>query len=886
MLFALQPILVNAQLAVTGITSGTTFITYNQSTTVNMIINGGAGPYTANLVWCKPQPGGSCVLPSGTSLSNTITVSLPASGNYLAFTVNASSYNTLQVTFNSVTYNIITPAVISTNIIAATNMMNPSNTVFSNTVYGAWQFNGIVKDSGTNTLALSVQPNAIPVIGVMPATPELDYLAPGGFLSYVTNFGNNTLTLITIVPSNIAASNITAVIPVGVGPKSLVAPPQMMSATAPTIVGTVNYGANSISVINTATKQVMATMNLGNGAEPVAVAPEANSIGFGMAFADYGTDNITIMSPAQSGPRPFSAFNISLAGKISGPDALDTFFDRSGNPILYVAGNLSNSIVPINLQTMTVGNVIQLGSGAAPRGVAATFFGYVYVADFGTNTVSVINASSTNPGVVANITGAGNLALNGPASITIDPKVPKLYVTNYNSNTIAIINPFTDNILSAVVVNSLAVSRPISVTSSPDGKLLYVANFGANVISVLKSSDDSIQGTLPAKEPTSISLFSNFFYNGTTPSNVIFSISTPGNQLSATLLYGSNVVGTTTNTLQYALASGAATNFRFSFSTGGNGNYLPMFMSKTFDVMPSFPQIKMRFSFANGTNVLLNSQNQTMNLSGSPSAIFPLTVTVNIVTANNQMPANIYLDGSPVNSFSQGFSTTYNSLGAGTQSFVFNSVSNGNYMSVDPTINLVVLQTPLGGGGGASTVSEMFEDNLTNITNSSAPVFRIYLTGGGSSVSSGLYQGQLPDTMTFGTSQMLDVSVACSFTSNGRVYLFTGTAYGLGANVQCNHNYTVYGGTIESLYRAQASSSSITSTSVNSTAPSSSTSAVSTSPSSASSTVSSMTTAQAATTQAQNTTTAGSTTTIPTGTGQPNILQQIWDWIVSFFSHL
>lgn len=691
--------LVSAQLSVYNIQSGPTSLSYGQNTTINMIITGGIGAYTANLIWCKPQPpypGGSCTLPSG-ALANTISASLPA-GNYLTFTVNAYSYNTLYVTFNGVTYDIVTNAYIppTSNIIAATNSMDPSNALFANTIYGAWSFNGVVTDSGANTLLLSQipMPNSLPTIGINPATPQLQYLAPGGFLAFVTNYGNDTLSLIKINPSNILASNIVATIPVGAGPVSLVSPPQQFSASAPSLVSTVNYLANSVTMINTATREAITNMSLGAGTSPMAVAPESNNIAQGMAFAEYGTDSILIISPQPDGT--FSSFTISLSGKISGPDAVSTFFDRTGGSTLWVAGKDSNSVVPINLTTMQVGNAINLGAGAEPEGIATAPFGYVYVADYGTNMISVINASSSTPGIVTNITGTGPTAFDGPSSLTADYSSPKVYVTNYNSNSISIFDGMSYRILQVIPVNSLTVSNPDQVSVSPDGTLLYVSNFGANDVSVLKTSDYSVQGTLQANEPTGVSLFSNFFYNGSTPSDIVFQTVSPGNQLTAALSV-SNSPGsfiptglTTTNVLSYPVNSASSNSFMFIFSTGGNANYFPSIIAKSFDIMPSFPSIQMKMTLANGLVVVLNKQSQALSLTGLPNALFPMTLTVNVVTFGNQLPANIFLNGVSVNTLTQGFTTVYNSLPTGTQSFVFNSVGNGNYIPIDPQVSLEV----------------------------------------------------------------------------------------------------------------------------------------------------------------------------------------------------
>ncbi|MDE1834651.1 MAG: hypothetical protein KGH64_04905, partial [Candidatus Micrarchaeota archaeon] len=113
---------------------------------------------------------------------------------------------------------------------------------------------------------------------------------------------------------------------------------------------------------------------------------------------------------------------------------------------------------------------------------------------------------------------------------------------------------------------------------------------------------------------------------------------------------------------------------------------------KGFDIMPSFPQqVKLSLTLANGTTIIVSKQNQTISLSGNPTALFPMTLTANIITFNNQLQGNVFLDGTTVNSLNFGFSKTFTTLTAGLESFILNSTGDGNYMPVDPSIDLTVL---------------------------------------------------------------------------------------------------------------------------------------------------------------------------------------------------
>ncbi len=131
-----------------------------------------------------------------------------------------------------------------------------------------------------------------------------------------------------------------------------------------------------------------------------------------------------------------------------------------------------------------------------------------------------------------------------------------------------------------------------------------------------------------------------------------------------------------------------------------------------------------------------------------------------------------------------------------------NSVVNG----ADPQISFTILAPSQPSGGGGPPPSVTLEDNVATATNSSVPVFTAYLVDQQGLVStSSFYQNQLPAAPTLGNSgEHLNITFPCSFSSGGTLYEFSGTAYGIGAGIRCGANYTEYGGTIETLYKPSA----------------------------------------------------------------------------------
>ncbi len=111
---------------------------------------------------------------------------------------------------------------------------------------------------------------------------------------------------------------------------------------------------------------------------------------------------------------------------------------------------------------------------------------FVYVANSGLNTVSVIAAASNT--VVATITVG-----NGPTGVAITPDGTQVYVTNQNDNTVSVIATKT-NTVTATITNS-GFNVPIAVAITPDGTHAYVVNFGSPYTSTATPGTVSVIAT-------------------------------------------------------------------------------------------------------------------------------------------------------------------------------------------------------------------------------------------------------------------------------------------------------------------------------------------------------------------------------------------------------
>jgi YVTN family beta-propeller protein len=212
-----------------------------------------------------------------------------------------------------------------------------------------------------------------------------------------------------------------------------------------------------------------------------------------------------------------------------------TCLSTNAQSLVYVANQGSNTVSVINESSNTV--VATVPVGMAPQGVAVTPNGaYAYVANLGDNTVSVISTSSNT--VVATIP-AGNQGLFG---VAIAPDGKLAYVANDNTapnNTVSVINTDTNKVTATIQVGS----DPWAVAITPNGAFAYVTNAGDDTVSVINTSSGAVVATVPIGSPTGFATATSaavtpngkFVYVTDTSHNLVSVISTASNSVVATI---------------------------------------------------------------------------------------------------------------------------------------------------------------------------------------------------------------------------------------------------------------------------------------------------------------------------------------------------------------
>jgi YVTN family beta-propeller protein len=291
-----------------------------------------------------------------------------------------------------------------------------------------------------------------------------------------------------------------------------------------------NYGDGTVSVIDTATDQVIATLPVQNGPSGVAVDPSetrayiVNSDSQSISVIDIPTLNVS--TPVHGSAVGNGAFGVAVS-----PDGLyfyvanrisDTVFVYSAAPPQFLSGIGYFADMPMALAVDAEGTAY-VSLHAGPGGNGANGPGYAEIApppDLGWNMV----APGISPNGIAVTGGPGGghrqvyFADEGanavkswdqtrypypylksisvgaqPYGVAVAPDSTQLYVTNAGSDTLSIIDIASDAVIATVPVGL----QPHGVSAHPDGRRVYVVNTGSNTVSVVDAVTFSVLNTIP-----------------------------------------------------------------------------------------------------------------------------------------------------------------------------------------------------------------------------------------------------------------------------------------------------------------------------------------------------------------------------------------------------
>ena len=286
------------------------------------------------------------------------------------------------------------------------------------------------------------------------------------------------------------------------------------------------HSSNSVSVIDTASNTITATMLVGSGpcafgqftgavpqppvypfanfsssvtsaytfiSEPVKFTDlSKNASGWNWDLGD-GTN-----STQQNPEHTYSAAGIyTVSLKVSNSNGTDSKLAKinvvpkgaQAPAYAYVTNFDINSVSVINTANNNYTGLVSVGSG--PEGLAVSPDGTrVYVANLNygsSGTVSVIDTA------LKRVTSAVTIGYKyGPCGVAVSPDGTKAYVTDRDINGVSVIDTAVNTVIAAVPVGA----TPMGIAASPTGKEVYVANHGSGSVSVIDANSNLVTATV------------------------------------------------------------------------------------------------------------------------------------------------------------------------------------------------------------------------------------------------------------------------------------------------------------------------------------------------------------------------------------------------------
>jgi gliding motility-associated-like protein len=312
---------------------------------------------------------------------------------------------------------------------------------------------------GTGNIAsfTAVNTGQVPVTATVTVIPH-----PSGY-AYVENGNPTQSSPQTISVINTSTNKITATILVGIDPLAITTSPDK------TRIYATNSGDGTVSVISTATNKVLSTIKIAESPLGIAITPDGKKL-----YITYGSalDIYTVVDLTTNKTTNIKA-DYFYYGVVVGPDGL-----------VYMANDIYGTILIISSATDQVVN--EFSAGPAIYGLAMSPDGRtLYATNPDQGTTSVVNMATY---AITTVIPVGKM----PNGIAISPDGSKVYVSNFDSNNVSVISTASNAVTATVDVGI----TPFGIFVTPDNSKVYVCDAGGSSVSVIDAATNKVTATV------------------------------------------------------------------------------------------------------------------------------------------------------------------------------------------------------------------------------------------------------------------------------------------------------------------------------------------------------------------------------------------------------
>jgi len=302
--------------------------------------------------------------------------------------------------------------------------------------------------------------------------------------AYIPNSGDDTLSVVKVLDNTVSAP-----LTLGGSPFGVAANPSDQD-----YVYVTNYDDNTASAISVSYNSVVTTLNVGAAPKGIAVTADgafiyvANSTASTVSAVDISSGALETI-PVGQGP-----LGVTLSPKqdyvyVTNNEADSLSIIKADTNELFVT--LANHYY-INYSSSSSDVAFSKPYGVA----VSPDSHYIYVVNNGNNTVSILSASTvyaagtsfsfSNYDATSSTSGPYTLYApitvgNDPRGIVVTPDQQYLYVTNYGDNTVSVIQVSTSTVVKTISVGE----GPFGISVNPSSDFVYVVNQLSGTVSVI-----------------------------------------------------------------------------------------------------------------------------------------------------------------------------------------------------------------------------------------------------------------------------------------------------------------------------------------------------------------------------------------------------------------